>query len=144
MESDLPDWLRPGIRPELWTRWAERAASEVDDAIEAFSLRDALIALWGLVSAANKYIDRQAPWNLAREPAERERLQTVLYEILEALRVIAVLVEPFLPEAGPRILAALGAAPHEGTLSRDLAWGQLSPGSATRPGEPLFPRIESE
>ncbi|NRA02611.1 MAG: methionine--tRNA ligase [Myxococcales bacterium] len=123
---------------------AERAASEVDDAIEAFSLRDALIALWGLVSAANKYIDRQAPWKLAREPAERERLQTVLYEILEALRVIAVLVEPFLPEAGPRILAALGAAPHEGTLSRDLAWGQLSPGSATRPGEPLFPRIESE
>ena len=122
---------------------ATRVAAEIDEQLRAFFTARALAALWELVGAANKYIDREAPWKLAKETEQRARLGTVLYESLEVLRVIAVLLESFLPETAGRILSALGDPPRPELLPDALVWGQLPPETSTRSTEALFPRIEA-
>ncbi len=122
---------------------AESAARQLDQHLRGFNTQRALISLWELIGAVNKYIDNQAPWKLAKSPELRDQLGSVLYECMEALRVIAVLLEPFLPETSASILGRLGdPAPGE-TLHEKLRWGGLAPGTQTRKGEPLFPRIET-
>jgi methionyl-tRNA synthetase len=121
---------------------ATRVVRETDHQMREFVTSRALTSLWELIDAANKYLDQEAPWKLARDPDQRERLATVLYETLEVLRVIAALLAPFLPETSPRILAALGNPPVPKLLSDALRWGQLAPGSRIVESEALFPRIE--
>jgi methionyl-tRNA synthetase len=111
--------------------------------MEGFATNRALAALWELIGAANKYLDSEAPWKLARDPDARPHLGTVIYEVLELLRVTAVLLGPFMPETSPRILDRLGCASGPHALAQAVGWGGLEPGTATRKGEALFPRIES-
>jgi methionyl-tRNA synthetase len=122
---------------------AQRVAREVDGHVRDFSTSRALAALWELIVAANKVIDTAAPWKLAKQAERRAELATVLYESLEALRVIAVLLAPFMPETSPRILKSLGDPSSPAPLSEAVAWGGLQPGSRTLKGEPLFPRVET-
>jgi methionyl-tRNA synthetase len=86
-------------------------------------------------------VDATAPWALAKDPAKRGRLDTVLYTLAEALRDIGILIDAFLPQAAGKIRAAVGAAPPK--LS-DLAWGRLAPGAAVQKVAALFPRIETK
>jgi methionyl-tRNA synthetase len=123
---------------------AERIVAEVDAQVRAFSTQRALAALWELVAAGNKFIDSRAPWQLAKDEARRDELGHVMYEVLEALRVIAVLLEPFMPATSPRILESLGNPPAGETLAETARWGGLVPGSTTVKIEALFPRIEVE
>ncbi|MGH7291925.1 MAG: class I tRNA ligase family protein, partial [Myxococcota bacterium] len=122
---------------------AARVAADVDRHVRAFSTQRALASLWELVGAANKYVDSAAPWVLAKDPARKGELATVMYELFESIRVIATLLGPFMPETGAKILAALGAPDGTGTLAERLAWGGLAPGAQTRKTEALFPRIET-
>jgi methionyl-tRNA synthetase len=122
---------------------AERVAREVDAQIRDFSTSRALAALWELVGAADKRIDEEKPWQLAKDPAQRERLASSLYESLEALRVIAVLLAAFLPETSAKILEQIGNAAPTAPLARALVWGQLVPGARTQRGAALFPRVEA-
>jgi methionyl-tRNA synthetase len=122
---------------------AERVTGDVDRHMRAFHTQRALAALWELVGAANKYIDSEAPWQLAKDPDQRERLATVMAEVLECVRVIAVLLESFLPQASARIIESLGDTPNAGSLAERLRWGQLAAGTQTRRIEVLFPRIEA-
>ena len=122
---------------------AERVAAEVDRHVRAFSTQRALATLWELVSAANKYVDSEAPWQLAKDAAKKDQLATVMAELLECVRVIAVLLESFLPEASGKILQSLGDPPNSGRLAERLRWGQLAPNTQTRKIDALFPRIES-
>ncbi|MFQ5514652.1 MAG: methionine--tRNA ligase [Myxococcota bacterium] len=122
---------------------AERVAREIDAQIKAFSTQRALAALWELVSSTNRYLDARAPWKLAKDPDARDELATVIYECLESLRVIATLLDPFLPETSERMTAQLGAQEIAGTLPERLRWRRLPPGTRTHRGEALFPRIET-
>jgi len=122
---------------------AERVARDVDRHARDFQTQRALAALWELVSSGNKHIDSEAPWQLAKDPAQRGRLASVLYGTLESLRVIAVLLGPFLPESSAKILAQIGCDVPAAPLARALAWGQLAAGTRVAKGEVLFPRIET-
>ncbi len=122
---------------------AERVARAIDAHLAEFSTQRALAALWELVAAGNKFVDTRAPWRLAKDPDKRTELGGVMYESLEALRVIAVLLEPFMPGTSPRILASLGDPPAAATLPERARWGGLPPGTRTVKAEALFPRIES-
>ncbi len=122
---------------------AERVAREVDAQVRDFSTSRALAALWELVGAADKRLDDEKPWLLAKDPAQRERLSASLYETLEALRVIAVLLAAFLPETSAKILEQIGSTAPIAPLDRACAWGQLAPGTRTRKGPALFPRVEA-
>jgi methionyl-tRNA synthetase len=138
-EGEIPE---PADRSDL-AQVAERVARELDAHMRAFTTSRALAVLWELIDATNKYLDSEAPWKLARDPAQRTHLATVLYETLEALRVLAVLLEPFLPETSTRILGALGQPPAPKPLADAVRWGQLPPGTRIRETEALFPRIDT-
>lgn len=104
----------------------------------------ALSELWKLVGRANKYIDETAPWDLAKDPAKRARLDTVMYNLAETLRLTAVALTPFLPMAPARIWQQLGIDRDIRTCRwpADVRWGLLASGTAVRRGEPIFPRID--
>jgi methionyl-tRNA synthetase len=119
----------------------EQVAREVDEAMEEFAFQRALAAIWGYLGVVNRYVDATAPWVLAKDGGERSRLDTVLYTLAESLRVIGILIDPFLPEAAGRIRAAAGGTPPR--LS-DLVWGRLAPGTPVQKVSALFPRIEAK
>ena len=115
------------------------AFAQVDAQMSELAFNKALQAIWEVVGAANKYIDDTAPWTLAKDPAQGERLATVMYTLLEAVRLIGLLVTPFMPDTGAKIAAILGQ-----TEPGNSAWGGLWAGTAIAKAEPLFPRIETE
>jgi methionyl-tRNA synthetase len=117
----------------------EQAARGVDDAMEDFAFQRALAAIWEFLGVVNRYVDASAPWALAKDPAQRARLDTVLYTLAESLRAISILIDPFLPDAAGRIRAAVGGEPPR---LADLVWGRLAPGVTVQKVSALFPRIE--
>ena len=107
----------------------------------AWHIPDALAEIWKLVGACNKYIDVTAPWILARSDDGKVQLTSVLYNLAEALRVIAVLLTPFLTSTPQKIFAQLGTDESLQTLG-NVAWGGTRPGTRVHKGEALFPRID--
>lgn len=112
------------------------------DAMDHMELNQAIKDVWNLIGRANKYIDETAPWILAKDPAQAERLQAVMYNLAEALRIIAILIAPFVPVTAPKIYEQLGLAKPESFFMADAVWGKLATGTKVQKGEPLFPRIE--
>lgn len=112
------------------------------DAMDHMELNQAIKDVWNLIGRANKYIDETAPWILAKDPAQSERLQAVMYNLAEALRIIAILIAPFVPVTAPKIYEQLGLGKPESFFMADAVWGKLATGTKVQKGEPLFPRIE--
>lgn len=117
------------------------AIKTMDEQMDDLAFNKALQTIWELISASNKYIDECAPWTLAKDPAQQERLATVIYNLLEAIRLLALLVSPFMPTTGEKILTIIGCDPAS-TLDGNDQWGGLKPGTAIEKAEPLFPRLE--
>ncbi len=105
---------------------------------EAIELHNVLSQIWDLITLANRYIEETAPWKLAK--TNPERLGTVLYNLLEALRWLAFYLSPFLPETSEQMNRQLGSA----GLKSPPVWGQIMPGGTIRKGQPLFPRMEKQ
>lgn len=112
------------------------------DSMDHMELNQAIKDVWNLIGRANKYIDETAPWILAKDPAQAERLQAVMYNLAEALRIIAILIAPFVPVTAPKIYEQLGLGKPESFFMADAVWGKLATGTKVQKGEPLFPRIE--
>lgn len=119
----------------------ETVANYKDD-MDHMELNQAIKDVWALIGRANKYIDETAPWILAKDPAQAERLQAVMYNLAEALRIVAILIAPFVPVTAPKIYEQLGLGKPESFLLADAEWGKLATGTKVQKGEPLFPRIE--
>jgi methionyl-tRNA synthetase len=102
----------------------------------------ALQCIWEVVSAGNKYIDETAPWTLAKDPAQKERLATVMYCLAESQRLVYSLLNAFMPATSVKGLGYLGmtATPSEA----DLTWGRLADGTVITKAEALFPRIDEK
>ncbi|HLB94652.1 MAG TPA: methionine--tRNA ligase [Nitrospiria bacterium] len=113
--------------------------------MDRLAFHRSLREIWKLIDFANRYIERNAPWDLAKDPKKRPRLETVLYHLAEALRILALYLFPFMPVTAERMAAELGwrSSLKDIVLSRDGRWGRLKPGTKTRKGKPLFPRIET-
>ena len=114
----------------------------VEKRLEACDPATALEEIWRFVARCNKYVDETAPWALAKQEDQRERLDTVLYTFMECIRVMAVFTAPFMPGLPQRICALLGH--DEGFLRWEEAdqWGILEHGTRVQKGEQLFPRID--
>ena len=116
---------------------------EVETSFRSLQFHKALISIWDYINMTNRYIVEREPWVLAKDPAARERLNAVIYNILEALRVIAVLITPFMPNAAGDILKRLGIPDVDSQRFDSLGmWGGLPEGSVLTRGESLFPRVE--
>lgn len=115
----------------------------IDQDLANFKLNEALSRIWQLIGRANKYVDERAPWALAKEDATKGQLATVMYNLVEVLRITALLIKSFLPETGEKIWAQLGIAePIAETTLGDTEFGGLKPGTVTKKGDPIFPRRE--
>ncbi len=122
---------------------ASELPAKVDAQMNELHIPDALAEIWKLVGACNKYIDVTAPWTLAKSEAGQERLKTVLYNLAESLRIIGVLLTPYLTSTPQKLFAQLGLTDAQ-TAYASLAWGGSVPGAAVHKGEALFPRIDVE
>ena len=121
---------------ELTGSGAKNLSNVVSADIESLKIDVAINNIMGLVRWANRYLEQQAPWKIAK--ADLKRAGTVLYVTTEALRLSAVLLGPIMPEKTAVVLDILGATGTEST------WGQLRPGKKLKSHEALFPRIELE
>ena len=137
----------------------ERESSDADDDLkqmastlrdryetemEHFQFQNALEQVFKTIQRANKYIDENAPWTLAKDPANRARLATVMYNLLETIRICAVLLTPFIPDSAEKIFDQIGACPCCRTWEKANVWGSLRPDVTVHKGEALFPRIDAE
>lgn len=124
------------------------AARAADAAIDAISPNESLDAIWTLVDELNGYITVTEPWVLAKDEANRERLATVMFTIIDGLRALATLLSPTMPIATAKLWHALGLEGSLGELTaqpiRDAGrWGQVPAGTVLGDLAPLFPRIET-
>jgi methionyl-tRNA synthetase len=124
---------------------ALQVVKEVEHGMEEFAFHQVLSSIWKLVGGTNKYIDETAPWMLARDESKRERLDTVLYNILESLRFLCILISPFMPGASEKMKKGLGGDENVSSWSLEEveSWGRLKTGGRIQMIPPLFPRIES-
>ena len=112
--------------------------------MEHFQFQNALEQVFKTIQRANKYIDENAPWALAKDPANRVRLATVMYHLLETIRICATLLTPFMPESAEKIFDQIGACQGCRTWEKANVWGSLRPDATVHKGEALFPRIDAE
>jgi len=117
----------------------DRTVAAAVGAFERLETGVALQEIWALVRSVNQYIVRREPWGLAKDPDRRHLLECTLYQAADAVRVVAALVDPVMPEASARIRGMLGVGAPTWV---GLAAGGLEAGGRLGPVEPLFPRIE--
>ena len=124
---------------------AKDAFSKTEELMESMQFNTALVEIWKLVSGTNKYIDETAPWVLAKSDSKSARLATVMYNLSEAIRIIAVLISPFMPDTSEEIFRQLGITDDSAKLWDSAAtWGVIPEGFKVSKGKPLFPRIDVE
>ncbi len=125
---------------------ALRCARAAAEQLDAVAPQRALEAVWELVSAANRYVDRTEPWALAKLE-DKSRLSHVVYHVLETVRMIGVMISPFMPGKAHELREQMGLHPLMATVGCDLwpsVWGGLPSGITTQPGKPLFPRLDKD
>lgn len=142
-----------GVVPEPVTPGAESDLPEVtddvlrryDEHMLAVQLQPALVAVWDIVARANHYLVEKEPWKLAKDPANRDELASVLYAAAETLRVLAIAITPIMPGAAAKLWSQLGIEQPLGEqrLPAGGVWGGLAVGTTTTKGESLFPRLEA-
>jgi methionyl-tRNA synthetase len=118
-----------------------------ESAMRNLDYAGALSAVWDLVKRVNRYIEECAPWNLAKSEELRPRLESVLYDALEAVRIAALFIAPVMPRTSAEVWKRLGIDREIASvtdLSAEAAWAGLEPGNRVVKGEPLFPRIQVE
>jgi methionyl-tRNA synthetase len=142
---------RGGAMPEGSDAEIAKLAGEtiasVQETFERFEFSRGLEAIWGLISAVDKFIVKQAPWKLARQTgdAAQSALNTTLYTAAEALRIATALLSPVLPQSAPKIWAQLGMTDSiENVRFETLAWGGLKPGQKIGEITAVFPRLEAD
>lgn len=102
----------------------------------------ALESVWQFVNRCNKYVDETAPWNLAKEPNELQRLHTVLYSCVESVRILGILCAPFMPGVPEKIKPLLGGNDYFSDWDQAGSWDIIQPGTVICKGQPIFPRID--
>lgn len=113
-----------------------------DDAMNRMQFNEAFEELWKLIRRANKYIDETMPWKLAKEEASKEQLNTVLYHLMEVLRVVAVFLKPMLSVTAHKILEQINIPTEDATLDSVAAFGGYPAGNKVKRGENLFERLD--
>ncbi|OQY24431.1 MAG: methionine--tRNA ligase [Desulfobacteraceae bacterium 4572_35.2] len=114
----------------------------IDKQMNDLAFNKSLLSIWELIRSANKYIDDTAPWALAKDADKKEQLGGVMYNLLEAIRIVGLLVGPFMPDTATQILNILGQDGQNLTLTDQDQWGGLKAGVTIEKAAPMFPRIE--
>jgi len=137
----VPDSNQPREMDDQVVEDAVKILQRVNELMEKLDFSLALEAIWQFINRANKYIEDAQPWRLKKENSPA--LNTVLWTLMESLRIVAILIFPFMPCKAAEMYSQIGMDDkiEEKRLS-DLKWGLMKPGISVRKGNPLFPRIE--
>ncbi len=119
---------------------SEKATTTYRAAMAELNFSGALEHVWGFITRANRYVEETKPWALAKDAAQEARLNSVLYNLAEATRLISVLVTPIMPTIAQQIRAQLGVNEKLQVLSEEIVWGRLAPGTKIGQIAPLFPK----
>ena len=123
---------------------AKALAPRVESLMDALQLPTALTEIFRFISRTNKYIDETAPWALAKDEANSDRLATVMYNLLESIRIATVLLSPALPNTAPKAHAQIGASAEVTVWAGAAEFGLLPANVTVKKGDVLFPRIDIE
>lgn len=134
--------LCPGEFDDELKEQALASLEKVTGLLDTYRVSDALSVIFDLAKRCNKYIDETMPWALAKDESKKERLGTVLYNLLESIRFIAVLLGAFMPETSEKILAQLNCDINGFELLSEF--GAIKNGSETGEATPLFTRLDVE
>ena len=115
---------------------------KVDEFIDNTQIKQALETIFTLVDRANKYIDETEPWKLGKDDTKKARLATVLYNLLESIRITSSLLSPYMPTTMPKVWEQIGATDADVTYENDKKFGVLPANVTVHKGEILFPRID--
>lgn len=116
---------------------------EVETYLDNLQFSNALTALWKLISRTNKYIDETAPWLLAKDADKTPRLACVMYNLCESIRIISILLNPFMPDTSPKIRKQVGFDESIAKWDDSGIWGLLPSGFTVKKGDIIFPRIDA-
>ncbi len=116
---------------------------EVENYLDNLQFSNALTVLWKLISRTNKYIDETAPWLLAKSADNAPRLAGVMYNLCESIRIISILLTPFMPATTPKIREQVGFDEDISKWDDSGKWGLLPTGFKVKKGEIIFPRIDA-
>jgi methionyl-tRNA synthetase len=143
-DGKVPE-INPQKKDSALHEAARKAVTEVESSFNDMSLHKALIAIWDFINVTNKYIVENEPWTLGKDPANKEKLTAIMYNLLAALRSIAILLTPFMPQTAEKILRQTGVNESQkmnlSVIRKDDA---LIAGSLLTRSESLFPRISQE
>ena len=118
------------------------SVKKVDDLLKEYRVSDAIDAIMSIEKRINKYIDETMPWSLAKDETQKDRLATVLYNLLESIRFVAVLISPFMPQTAEKILLQLNS--EQKSYESLSSFGNLETGIKVSEPSPLFSRIDAE
>lgn len=130
---------------EIKALW-EEVLVNIEKRMNEYQFSEALKEIWKFISRMNKYIDECEPWKLAKDEASKDRLSTVMYNLVEGLYKIAALISPFMPDTAQKMLNQLGLEVDAEKMKLEdvKAWGAYPVGGKLNAAEPIFPRVEFE
>jgi methionyl-tRNA synthetase len=133
----------PKLEAELREK-AEQLPARLAASLDRLEFNHALLAVWELVQLGNQFVDKTAPWALAKKPEDAPKLGTVLYHAAETLRFLCLALYPFMPQSAEEMKRQLGLLLNfsKPVLAGEIHWGGLLPGTPIAKDKPLFPRIE--
>ena len=140
----LPSEREAGEFDDELIKEATELTAKVDDFMDKTQLNNALAEIFKLVSRANKYIDETAPWVLGKDETKKARLASVLYNLLETIRIISTLLASFMPTIMPKVWQQIGAKESDVTYENSKKFGVLPQDVTVERGEIIFPRIDVE
>ena len=142
----IPAPATGGPEDNLLTEKAGEVVAEVRKLYNELAYNKILQKIWELVDTTNQFIDKTGPWNLAKTDEGKERLKTVMYNSAESLRVLGILLNPFMPQSTEALMKQLGieTAIEEQGMGSINDWGGLKSGIQTQKAKQLFPRIEDK
>jgi methionyl-tRNA synthetase len=141
-DGTLPEEQQSAPLDDELIAMASGLQATVDGLIEKMQLPQSLTEIFRFITRANKYIDETTPWILAKNEADRPRLAAVMYNLLESLRIAAVLLTPFLPHTSPKIFEQIGADTTLTSWESAATFGKLPKTATVQKGDALFPRID--
>ena len=134
------DWADGGFEPnDELSPEAITARDKLVKELKSNDLQEGLRTIWTYIARVNQYVDQTAPFKMAKDPEQAERLGEVLYNLVESCRLLAVWLQPYLPDTSRRIYEQLGL-PTDTVNIAESSWGELAAGHQANKPEPLFPR----
>ncbi len=138
----LPQEIQSESIDDELINMARSLRKNYEDSMESFKFSNALACVFKFISRSNKYIDETMPWALSKDEKNRSRLACVLYNLCESLRIVSILLTPFMPNTTPKIQEQLGITHEMSTWESANEWGVLPRGIKIKKGDVLFPRID--